>query len=65
VFAGDTLFAATEIRAKRDFAGRADLGIVDTTLRGFKPVKKGDGWERTEVFSLERAIAVKRRSYYT
>jgi 2-methylfumaryl-CoA hydratase len=65
VFAGDTLFASTEIRAKRDFAARADLGIVDTTLRGFKPVKKGDAWERTEVFSLERAIALKRRSHYT
>jgi 2-methylfumaryl-CoA hydratase len=65
VFAGDTLFASTEIRAKRDFAGRADLGIVDTTLRGFKPAKKGEAWERTEVFSLERAIALKRRSHYT
>jgi 2-methylfumaryl-CoA hydratase len=65
VFAGDTLFASTEIRAKRDFAGRADLGIVDTTLRGFKPVKKGEAWERTEVFRLERAIALKRRSHYT
>jgi hypothetical protein len=28
-------------------------------------VKKGDGWERTEVFSLERSIALKRRAYYT
>jgi 2-methylfumaryl-CoA hydratase len=64
VFAGDTLFAATEIRGKRDFPGRADLGIVDTTLRGWKPVRKGDTWERTEVFVLERAIAVKRRSHY-
>ena len=65
VFAGDTLFASTEIRATRDFTGRADLGIVDTTLRGFKPVKTGDAWERVEVFSLERAIALKRRSHYT
>jgi 2-methylfumaryl-CoA hydratase len=64
VFAGDTLFATTEICGKRDFPGREDLGIVDTRLRGFKPVKKGDAWERTEVFYLERAIALKRRSYY-
>jgi 2-methylfumaryl-CoA hydratase len=62
VFAGDTLFAATEIRAKRDFAGRPDLGIVETTLRGYKPVKQGG--ERTEVFQLERTIALKRRSHY-
>jgi 2-methylfumaryl-CoA hydratase len=65
VFAGDTLFAATEIRGKRDFPGRPDLGIVDTTLRGWKPVRKGDAWERAEVFALERAIALKRRSHYT
>jgi 2-methylfumaryl-CoA hydratase len=65
VFAGDTLFASTEIRARRNFAGRDDLGIVETILRGWKPVKKGDGWERTEVFSLERSIALKRRAYYT
>jgi 2-methylfumaryl-CoA hydratase len=65
VFAGDTLFASTEIRAKRDFPGRADLGVVDTILRGWKPVKKGDAWERTDVFSLERSIALKRRAYYT
>lgn len=64
VFAGDTLFAATEIRAKRDFPGRADLGIVETVLRGFKPVKKGDATERAEVFYLERSLALKRRSHY-
>jgi 2-methylfumaryl-CoA hydratase len=65
VFAGDTLLASTEIRARRDFAGREDLGIVETILRGWKPVKKGDAWERMEVFSLERSIALKRRAYYT
>lgn len=64
VFAGDTLFATTEIRAKRDFPGRGDVGIVDTILRGFKPVKKKDAWERVEVFHLERSIALKRRSHY-
>ena len=65
VFAGATLFASTEIRGKREFPGRADIGIVDTVLRGFKPVKKNDAWERVEVFYLERAIAVKKRSHYT
>lgn len=64
VFAGDTLFATTEIRGKRDFPGRSDLGIVDTVLRGFKPVTKGDATERAEVFYLERSIALKRRSHY-
>ena len=64
VFAGDTLFASTEIRAKRDFPGRADLGIVDAVLRGFKPVEKNEAWERAEVFYLERAIKLKRRSHY-
>jgi 2-methylfumaryl-CoA hydratase len=64
VFAGDTLFATTEIRGKREFPARADLGIVDTMLRGFKPVKKGDDWDRAEVFTLERSIALKRRSHY-
>jgi 2-methylfumaryl-CoA hydratase len=65
VFAGDTLLASTEILGKRDFPSRSDLGIVETVLRGFKPVKKGGAWERTEVFSLEREIALKRRSHYT
>lgn len=64
VFAGDTLFAATEIRAKSDFPGRPDLGVVATTLRGHKFVKKGDEWMKTEVFVLERELAVKRRSHY-
>jgi 2-methylfumaryl-CoA hydratase len=64
VFAGDTLFAATEIRGKRELPGRADLGIVETTLRGHKFVKKADDWEKMEVFVLERELAVKRRSHY-
>jgi acyl dehydratase len=64
IFAGDTVFATTEIREKRDFPGRADLGILVTTLRGHKFAKKGDAWEKTEVFYLEREIAVKRRSHY-
>ena len=64
IFAGDTVFASTEIRAKRDLAGRADLGVVTTTLRGHKFVRKEDKFERVPIFELEREIAVKRRSHY-
>lgn len=65
VFAGDTLFATTEIRGKRDNPLRPDLGIIETVLRGHKFVRKGDAWEKVEVFILERDLAVKRRSHYT
>jgi acyl dehydratase len=64
VFAGDTVFASTEIKAKRDFPGRPDLGIVDTILRGHKFVREGGETKRVEIFYLEREIAVKRRSHY-
>jgi len=36
LFAGDTVFAATEVRGKRDFPGRPDLGILETKLLGHK-----------------------------
>jgi 2-methylfumaryl-CoA hydratase len=64
VFAGDTIFASTEIRASGDLPGRPDLGLVATTLRGHKFVKKGEEWAKTEIFVLERELAVKRRSHY-
>jgi 2-methylfumaryl-CoA hydratase len=64
VFAGDTIFASTEVRGVRDFPGRPDLGIVETTLRGHKFVRKENDWQKVEVFFLEREIAVKRRSHY-
>jgi len=64
VFVGDTVFAATEIKEKRDYSGRPDLGVVSTILRGHKFVKKGEAWEKMEIFYLEREIAVKRRSHY-
>jgi 2-methylfumaryl-CoA hydratase len=63
-FAGDTIFAATEIRAKRDWADRPDLGILATVLRGHKFVRKDDKFEKVDVFYLEREIALKRRSHY-
>jgi len=65
LFAGDTVFASTEIVAARDFTGRPDLGVVDTILRGHKFVTRNDTSEKVEIFHLERAIAIKRRSHYT
>jgi 2-methylfumaryl-CoA hydratase len=64
LFAGDTVFASTEITGKREFPGRPDLGILDTILRGHKFVQKGDATEKVEIFYLERALAVKRQSHY-
>ncbi len=64
IFAGDTVFASTEIREKRDFPGRPDLGVLSIILRGHKFRKKGDQVERIEIFYLERELALKRRSHY-
>lgn len=65
VFVGDTVFAETEISGTRDYPGRPDLGIVETVLRGHKwsPASAGDP-QKTEIFYLERELAVKRRSHY-
>ena len=72
LFAGDTVFAATDVRGKRDYPGRDDLGVLETTLLGHKYVREEgatgedapDGWKKTPIFELEREIAVKRRSHY-
>jgi 2-methylfumaryl-CoA hydratase len=64
-FAGDTVFAATEIRSKRDWVERPDLGILATVLRGHKFIRKDGKFEKVDVFYLEREIALKRRSHYT
>lgn len=65
VFVGDTVFAETEISGTRDHPGRPDLGIVETVLRGHKwsSASAGDS-QKTEIFHLERELAVKRRSHY-
>ena len=65
VFVGDTVFAETEISGTRDYPGRPDLGIVETVLRGHKwgPASAGDP-QKTDVFYLERELAMKRRSHY-
>jgi 2-methylfumaryl-CoA hydratase len=64
IFAGDTVFASTEIKGKRDFPEREDLGVLETVLRGHKFVKKGADPEKVEIFYLERDILLKRRSHY-
>ena len=64
VFAGDTVFATTEVRGRRDFPGRPDLGILETVLWGHKFVRKGDKAEKVDIFYLERESALKRRSHY-
>jgi 2-methylfumaryl-CoA hydratase len=64
IFAGDTVFAATEIREKRDVPGRPDLGTVASTLRGHKFRKKDGVVEKIEIFYLELEQALKRRSHY-
>jgi 2-methylfumaryl-CoA hydratase len=72
LFAGDTVFAATEILAKRDFEGRPDLGLLEARLIGhkFERAERSDeedappGWKKTRIFELDRQVAVKRRSHY-
>lgn len=64
IFAGDTVFAATDIVAASDFPGRPDLGRLETVLRGHKFVKENETSRKIEIFRLERTIAVKRRSHY-
>jgi 2-methylfumaryl-CoA hydratase len=64
LFAGDTVFASTEIRGKRDWPERPDLGVLETILRGHKFVRKDGKPEKVEIFYLERALAVKRRTHY-
>ena len=72
LFAGDTVFAATEILAVDDFPGRDDLGLLSTRLLGHKFERDEgeghddapEGWKKTQIFSLDRKLAVKRRSHY-
>ncbi len=72
LFAGDTVFCATEILGKRDLEGRDDLGVVETRLLGHKFVREDgaktedapEGWKKVTIFELDRQIVVKRRSHY-
>jgi 2-methylfumaryl-CoA hydratase len=64
LFAGDTVFASTEITAAEPHPERADLGVVSTILRGHKYVRKENRSEKVDIFVLERTLALKRRSHY-
>lgn len=72
LFAGDTVFAATEILGRSDLPERPDLGILETRLLGHKFERaEGEasedappGWKRTRIFELDRQLVVKRRSHY-
>jgi len=73
LFAGDTVFAASEIHGLHDYPGREDLGVLETRLLGHKFVRDEAaeasedtpaGWKKVQIFDLERDIAVKRRSHY-
>ena len=65
LFTGETVFASTEIRGKRDFLGREDLGILEVTLRGQKFDRSEGEEKKIEIFYLERELALKRRSHYS
>ena len=41
------------------------LEVETTSLRGHKFVQHDGEWDKTEIFYLERELAVKRRSHYT
>jgi 2-methylfumaryl-CoA hydratase len=74
LFAGDTVFAATEILDKSAHPERDDVGILSTRLFGYKHVRTRDdekpdpdapaGWKRVQIFELDRELVVKRRSHY-
>ncbi len=83
LFAGDTVFAATEVLGKEDHPSRPDVGVVSTRLLGHKferadaasaaeggarseaePSDAPPGWKKTQIFTLDRQLAVKRRSHY-
>jgi len=71
--AGETVYASTEILAKRDHPERPDLGIVESRLYGhkFDRAEGADhddappGYKRTKIFELDRDVIAKRRSHYT
>ena len=56
VFAGDTLYAESEVLAKRESASRPTQGIVTVRTIG----RKADG---TEVISFERTILIPKRGH--
>jgi 2-methylfumaryl-CoA hydratase len=72
LFAGDTVYAATDVLGTRDHPTRDDVGVVETRLLGFKYQRDEGasnddappGWKKTQIFTLDRDVVVKRRSHY-
>jgi 2-methylfumaryl-CoA hydratase len=64
LFAGQTVFASTELRGRRDYPGRPDLGVLEVVLRGHKVEREARGERSVEIFYLERELLLKRRSHY-
>jgi 2-methylfumaryl-CoA hydratase len=64
LFAGDTVFASTEITGKQDYPGRPDLGVLETILRGHKFMTENGESRQVDIFYLERSLLLKRRSHY-
>ena len=73
LFAGDTVFAATEVLGKRELPGpagprhRRDAPARPQVRARRRQASHADappGWKKTQIFELEREIAVKRRSHY-
>lgn len=58
VFAGDTLYAESEVLAKRESKSRPTQGLVTVRTTG----KKADG---TEFMSFERTVLVPKRGHQT
>lgn len=58
VFAGDTLYAESEVLAKRESKSRPTQGLVTVRTRGLK----ADG---TEFMSFERTVLVPKRGHQT
>ncbi len=56
VFAGDTLYAESEVRSKRESKSRPTQGLVTVRTRGLK----ADG---TEFMSFERTVLVPKRGH--
>ena len=75
LFAGDTVFAATDVTGKARLPGIGPTWASSSAvLLGHKFERaEGEehddapeaGWKKTRIFELEREIAVKRRSHYT
>ena len=62
LFAGDTVFAATEVLGKRELPGRPDLGIVETRLLGHKFERDAGREPRRRAAGLEEDADLRARA---